>query len=312
MLTDLSIAYLFLGGTGGGALAVCGLLSLLAPRSAVSARRLAPNGRTVTLVMLVPKSYRLLIGGGFGAASACLFVGSLALLADLGRPALATMLFTAPQPTLLNFGSYALVAGMAASLLLACAWGISSARWRFALVRALGVAGIVCGLSIALYTGLLLGGLSAVPLWSSAWLPALFVLSSLSCGLALLAIHACMTEVLDAFSTTLHRLLVCDASVIVLEALAAAGLLAGAFLSEYDVARQGAESLVAGSGAAAFLGGFVLCGVIAPLALDAGGMLVRANRQARVMATGAFVLLGGFALRYALVMAGAHPFLGAL
>ncbi|WP_421572145.1 polysulfide reductase NrfD [Slackia exigua] len=312
MLTDLSIAYLFLGGTGGGALVACSLLSLLTPRSAVSARRLAPNGRTVTLVMLVPQSYRLLLGGGFGIALACLFIGSLALLTDLGRPVLATMLFVSHRLTLLNFGTYALAAGTLMALLLACAWGVSSALWRFRFVRALGVVGIVCGLSIALYTGLLLGSLAAVPLWSSIWLPVLFVLSSLSCGLALLVIYACMTEVFDVFATTLHRLLVSDAVVIMFEALAAAALLACAFLSEYDVARQGAKSLVGGPDAAVFIGGFVLCGVVVPLVLDAGSMLVQGNRQARIIVTGAFVLVGGFALRYSLVMAGAHPFLGAL
>ena len=79
----------------------------------------------------------------------------------------------------------------ALAVLAGLAWAGLARRWRFAAVRVLQAALALAALAVMLYTGLLLQSLNAVPLWATPWLPALFVLSSLSCGMALV-LAACV------------------------------------------------------------------------------------------------------------------------
>lgn len=303
MLSDLVVCYLFLGGAGAGALLVLCALGLLSTRAAALAR----GGR-----LRATSAYRRLLAPGFASAFALLAAGAVCLAVDLGSFDGALLLFVRPRATHLTVGAWALAAGLLLSALSCAAW--SSARgWRLAVVRALGVLGAVDALVAMAYTGLLLGGVGAVPLWASPWLPALFVVSALSCGVACVIGAAHLAGAARLFPGVLRALAAVDAVAIVAEAAAAWGLVAFAAAggsmggASQEAAVASAEVLVAGPDAWLFWGGFALAGLVVPFALDL--VLARARRPLphAALAAAACVLAGGFAMRWCVVAAGAHP-----
>ena len=133
----------------------------------------------------------------------------------------------------------------------------------------------------------------------------------LSCALAVICFSA-------AFEPWLRGLVRADVAVILLEAACAAGFVITALsidpaLSAAPAAKASAMRLLAGDLAFAWWGGLVLAGMVAPLVIELL-MLRRARAlapyslQALLPALCAFV--GGFSLRYCVVMAGMHPALG--
>ena len=155
------------------------------------------------------------------------------------------------------------------------------------------------GLALGTYTGLLLGTLVARPLWNSALLGPLFLVSGISTAAALL--------LLTPMSHDEHRTLTRWDVVAISTEL---GLLALLLL---DLAGGGAASSSAG---ALLLGGpwtpwfwslVVVGGLAVPLLLDT----VELRRRLPATLFSPFlVLLGGFALRWVLVAAGQESSLG--
>ena len=80
----------------------------------------------------------------------------------------------------------------------------------------LAVVGIVLGLCVAVYTGILLMSVPGVPLWNTLLLPCLFTVSALDTGAALVEIVAVAPK-RAVLSNKTHRLL--EASVVVLVVL---------------------------------------------------------------------------------------------
>ena len=182
MFSVLAVGYLFLGGAGAGAIAVASILDLAwvkAPfghASRIGIGEATPLERTVAVGMLA----------GFGA----LALGMLFLLFDLGRIDRVTSLLLRPSLSFLTVGTYTL-AGLAAcaALLVAVRFAYLPSVPRGA-VRAVEAAAAVVAVVVMLYTGLLLQNTGAVALWSSPLVPVLFLLSSLSCGIATLLLAA--------------------------------------------------------------------------------------------------------------------------
>lgn len=328
------IGYLFLGGTGAGACAVLSVMTLLVPCETEAEKMLSSSRRSRITVVAPSAPYRRLFAPGFLAALGALAVGCILLVGDLGVTNRAVLLFTSPTPSFLTLGSYALVALMVLALLLAVAWGLPSAHMRWGLVRGLAVAGLVVGVVVATYTGLLLFSVQAVPFWRTPWLPALFVASALSSGIALVVATACFTGAFPIFATVMGGLARTDAIVVVLELACAVAFMASAFVNSYDVARAGANLLVQGSLSTVFWGGFAFLGLALPFVLDiavghmdaSGGTrgfgrvgavgtrgfgCASASGGARALPVALIsacsVLVGSAALRYCIVMAGSHP-----
>ena len=123
MLGELAVGYLFLGGTGAGAIAVASVLDLALVRAPfgtdarVSADEAPPCERVVAFALLA----------GFAA----LALGVLCLLFDLGRIDRALDLFLRPSATYLTVGSFALAALVACGAFLALVRqsGMSSAQF---------------------------------------------------------------------------------------------------------------------------------------------------------------------------------------
>ena len=308
VLGELAVGYLFLGGTGAGAIAVASVLDLALVRAPfgtdarVSADEAPPCERVVAFALLA----------GFAA----LALGVLCLLFDLGRIDRALDLFLRPSPTYLTVGSFALAA------LVACGAFLALVRFAYlpfaprAAVAAVEAVAVAVGLVVVVYTGLLLQGLGAVALWRSPLIPALFALSSLSCGIAVVLAAAFFADPDGAADRVVRPLVRADAAVIVLEAVAAALFAGLALASDHPGAAASAAQLVSGSGALAWWGGFVACGLAAPLAVElAFAARVRARAQERAQqpalraalaVAAVLVLVGGLSMRGAIVDAGMH------
>lgn len=306
MLSDLIVCYLFLGGAGAGMCLVLSVMGLLVPAACLPGAPLRAHRAAV--------AYRRLFAPGYALSLALLALGMVCLLADVGSVDRVLLLFARPSLSFVAVGAWALAACALLVTLLALAW--QGFGLRGVAVRVAGVVAVLVALVCAAYTGLLLQSLSAVPLWASPWLPVLFVLSALSCGLAGVLGVAQLAGASGEFTATMRGLSAADGIVVVAEAVAAAVFVflvsAGSEVVENGTTAAAAQSiaaLVSGGRAWLFWGGFVLVGLAVPLVLDV--LLARANRPfpGLSLVAAASVLAGGFALRWCIVQAGMHPML---
>ncbi len=186
---------------------------------------------------------------------------------------------------------------------------------------ALGMANIVLGVGLGIYTGILLDTLVARPLWNSAILAPLFLASGLSAGAATLHLASAALQgrpaatglVGGAFASllqplgpahppaaTAQGLVRADQLFLVAEALFIALLLINLHTSSASHAAA-AQLLMQGRYALPFWLGVVGLGVLLPLAWQA---LELAHKVAHTVLPALLVLAGGFALRWVMVSAG--------
>lgn len=309
------VGYLFLGGVGGGLCLVGGLAGF---RVLDLAAHLNRNNRPTCLGF--PNAHWGLapvLGTTFGAAVLALVAGALLLLADASNyPALPGLLFP-PKLSLLSFGTWSLILGGALAFALFVVWRGNASLKHPGLLRLAHVAAAIIGLTIALYTGLFLASMRAVPLWNTPLIPALFVLSSTSCGLVLFAVFA-KTLGTAAFAERLVRQIIFfDLIVVVIELALALALVLLALLAPREgsmaIEAQSAQLLAFGPEAWLWWGVFMGAGIGGTLVLDV--LLLRANgltagRLWGTLAPAACVLCGALAMRYGIVEAGIHPVLG--
>ncbi len=179
MFDSLVIGYLFLGGAGGGALVVLGAFE--------GAR---------TLGLRRPELPDELFARAWPVCAVALATGIVCIAADLGRPDRLLGLVASPRPTPLAVGAYALVAGLlcAAAFSALALFDGAASRVPRGVRLALAAASLAAGGVTAAYTGVLLQGLASVLFWQTPLLPAAFVLSSLSCGVAVVFLAAAFVE----------------------------------------------------------------------------------------------------------------------
>lgn len=327
MLSIMVVCYLFLGGTGAGACFVLAALGLLTPRDRIFRTVLSSAGKGKRTVFSAAPVYRQLFAPAYVVALGALVLGVVFLFFDLEHADRILLLLFSPTLTYIVVGTYAITLCGLISGALAVMW-LTGVRWRRGIVRTLQVLSLITSLVTMVYTGLLLGGLQAVPFWKTWWLPVVFTLSALSCGTATVVGAAHLTGAAKAFSQVMVRLAKADAIVVVLEALAVVGLVAvtldglgvEALLSATPPAMEGAlgtptahaallsaRELVAGQHAWVFWGGVVGAGFVIPLVLDMIAIPRRGNPPALALALAVSALTGGFALRWCIVEAGLHP-----
>lgn len=170
--------------------------------------------------------------------------------------------------------------------------------------KALDVVGAVLAVCVAAYTGVLLGDAGvAFPLWNMAVLPILFIVSAASTGIAVTLL---ITRLVAADETAALPWLGKAGLVLpVLELALVIVLLAVAGMAGGSAGAAGAASvanLVSGPYAVAFWLGFVVIGLAVPFVLEF--MSHRGSQsKALPMAGEACVLVGGFMLRYLVIMA---------
>jgi formate-dependent nitrite reductase membrane component NrfD len=338
MLSNLVICYLFLGGAAAAALLAIIVLDLLTPRKAYPNDVLAADGYSLEAggkSYFVAQDQKILLMRACQMVSGVLILSALCLAVDLGKPDRLLHLFTHPTLSYITIGTWALTLSILCSMALAILWSVSQLRLPYWLVRVIEWLGLMAAAATILYTALLLWSIGTGILLGFWLLPVLFVLSSLSTGLALLFLVGSLTDAGRNFVSLMARLARLDAAVILVELVALTALL---LFGRTEVAYSPSiDALVAGEFAGLFWIGVVCCGLIAPLLLDGvmgffanTGSLVSVARHTstvsyvssgansmRVISTmnylpaALMVLVGGFCLRFCLVSVSLSPILSA-
>lgn len=166
-------------------------------------------------------------------------------------------------------------------------------EWAGENVQLLGALNIVLGIALGIYTGVLLGTMAARPLWNSALLGPLFLVSGLSSGAAFMLLFG-LTDRERVFLGRADMGLI--AAELALLALWMIGLATGSGPSQAALA-----SILGGAYTAAFWTMVVALGLLAPLF---GEWLEYKHGAVPGKGTAILVLLGGFALRWIMVFAG--------
>jgi formate-dependent nitrite reductase membrane component NrfD len=226
-----------------------------------------------------------------GYTLALLLIGlcGILLILDLGTPSrflnmLGHFKFWDPM----SIGAWMLgVFGAFAFVSAALAW--FGGEGTAALRRKVSLVGIIFGFFLASYTGVLLSA-TALPFWSEARLMgALFLASGASTGMAAISLLLFLSG--EAAGEGFRKVKRADRYAMIFELIVLAAFLA--------LLGSAAAPLTSGSLAPLFWGGLVAAGLVLPLVLDIAGHRVKAlGGLAAVL-----VLVGGFLLRYVIVMA---------
>lgn len=293
--------YLFLGGMGAGAFIMAAILYLIDQKR---------HARIVCI--------------SSWASAASLGIGLLLLLSELIQPARGLMMWQSfshftSWMTYGAWGAFAAIVVFGASAVLAVGkvgtWYARTEQRAKRLVnvrKVLAVIGIVLGLFVAVYTGMLLMMAPGIPLWNTRLLPCLFAVSGIDTGVALVGIVAVLLAKKDPLAHRARMLM----EGIVVGLVVAEGAVLGIFFASMlgdggsataATAAQSAELLVTGVLAPYFWGLVVACGLVLPLAAALIGLAMRSKRLNSVMALGAVgALAGGCALRFLVLAAGLH------
>ena len=288
MFGMLIVCYLFLGGCGAGLLFVSSIASVA---FYASGRRTAFS----TLVFANAKNRCTLMG------LALLIISALCLVGDLGRPERIIYLVLQPRWSVITFGAYAL-----ASLIFVCGAQAVLAVFDFSWVkgtlkRGLEIACAVLSLPVMVYTGVFLQSLDAVVLWATPLLPVLFTLSALSTGLAAFFVALSLADRIDGIECIVARLHLVHGAVLVVELMILAGFLTVAS-SNPDAAVS--AGLLRDDLFWWLCVGVVGAGLVVPLAGEV--LQIVRPRWGGLPLGDILCLVGGFALRYCIVNAGAH------
>ncbi len=165
--------------------------------------------------------------------------------------------------------------------------------WAEENVRLLGGLNIVMGAALGIYTGVLLGTMAARPLWNSALLGPLFLVSGLSTGAAFMLLFGLSDRERVFFGRADMALIAAELAILALWMI---GLATGGSPSQGAVAM-----LFGGPYTTAFWTLVVALGLLAPLF---GEWMELKHGAVPGKGTAVLVLLGGFALRWILVFAG--------
>lgn len=160
-------------------------------------------------------------------------------------------------------------------------------------VRGVGVLNVAFGILLGIYTGILLSSLGARPLWNSALLGPLFLLSGLSSAAAFVHLMARDPEERELFVKADNVFLGTELVVLVLFFLGLA--------SSTQVHLEAARLLLGGPYTAVFWVFVVGLGIVLPLIVQPLAVRHRIRHTAVVPV---LVIAGGLALRFVLVYAG--------
>jgi len=161
--------------------------------------------------------------------------------------------------------------------------------------KALGMASILLGVGLGIYTGILLSSLGARPLWASAALGPLFLVSGLSTG-------AAFAHMIARNAGEQSLLLRADNVFLAVELALIALFLIGLSTST-EVHAQAAGLLLGGPYTAPFWVLVVGMGIVLPLTIQ---LLMSSHRIGHTIVAPLLVMAGGLALRFVIVSAGQY------
>ncbi len=295
------ILYLFLAGLGAGAVTVSG--SVLLRKGGFGSSRFAV-ARSGALIGPLP-----------------VMLGTFLIVFELGQPFRALNLFKLINLSPMNIGSWLLGAFIILSLLYALTFLPPSAGPGDRLKKVRRALAWICvpsGISVAIYTGIMLGAMPSRPFWNSPILAGLFLLSALSTGVASIILVGVFFRrnhndpaVRADYHNSSYLLTASDALLIAGELLIIFLFLMFAQLTIGDVKYAVAVILPGGDLAPAFWSLVIVIGLVIPLVIEIILIVPKLlygrsfiSIPAVEVAVPAAIILGGFALRYIVVVAG--------
>ncbi len=245
-----------------------------------------------------PSVGHIRVAGALCIASFCIIAGSLSLLATFSNPFIVWKVLLNPFNSITSFGATVVVIFAVLSVL-ATAVALLKVRlphWIFITLMTLGV---LSAISTMLYAGFLLIMIISVDFWSTLLIPLLFIVSSLTCGLAAsLFVETIYLGIKTAgFSFRWNALLglsLAEAIVLAILIFERAGY--------SPTALESVQMLLSGAEAWPFWLGVVSLGIGLPLVTHL--LLPRLPLEALVLVSTAGTLIGGFFIRYCIVNAG--------
>ncbi|WP_165247384.1 NrfD/PsrC family molybdoenzyme membrane anchor subunit [Adlercreutzia sp. ZJ141] len=298
MFGELVTWYLFFGGLAGGSCLVCLGVRWYIDVASSSGEEEKNHSELVLWqwVRLHRRTYKAMLIIVLLAA----IMGCICLLGDLTRPQQAHLLFIQPTLSVLNLGAIVLVTFIicVTALLLFVLMPVHVGR------KASRVTEIFAGalaIIVVVYTGIYLNGMWTVAPWSSPFLIALFLFSSLSTGAAALLVvvglsgFSCLSV-----AKPIECLLRADVVCIVCEgvALGAMWLQLGG-LDELTLFKQ----LFIDGAPLQFWVGFVTCGLLVPLVMEVAFTCRKQTGNWFLTVLGVLILVGGFFLRFCVMNA---------
>lgn len=281
MFGNLVIGYLFLGGAGAGLLFLLCCLEWSGESSGVRDTGILPEEffRRAWIVCVV-----------------IIVFAALLLIADLGRSDRMMLLILYPTLTPLMVGTMALIVAFVVSAVCALRC-LLHVRWPRLLSRGIYAAGLATGLVLMTYTGILLAGMPSVLAWNTLFVPILFVLSSLSCGCALVVLVGAIVDVRQPYILMLKRVGTTDSLIILVEALCMTGYIIWCLSG--SATNQTGLALVQGNLAPWFWCTVVLMGMVLPCILER--FTLCSDYRIQLIWVASSVLLGGLMLRWCIV-----------
>ncbi len=254
-------------------------------------------------------------------------VGSLLLIYELGSFQAGHLfrflnLYLVINLSPMSIGTWLLTGFIGLSVVYAYTF-VRNAPWlpderRYRLRKAMSWIVIPVGIAVAVYTGVLLGAMPARPFWNSPILAMLFLISSLSTGVAgILLLRALFgprgrpAEVRAQHEYTAYLLTTADTVLIGFELLVVFLFVMFAFLTVGDVKYAVTDTILGGGLTALFWLGFVIVGLLVPALVELKYVIPKLLYQRDYtvprgveIAVSVLVLIGGFLLRYIVVVAG--------
>jgi len=222
--------------------------------------------------------------------------GTLFLLLDLGQPFRAVLAILRPHSSMISVGTLILSLFMAVTF-----WQAYLAFSGRSQQRIWDYAGVTLATGTAVYTGLLLGVVKAIPFWNNPLLPILFLLSALSSGLGIIFICTGRTSWIDGkASELLSSLFRFDVGLVITEAVFISFWLLVALNGSF-ASSASAKILLNGFFAFPFWVFIVGLGVVTPLMLKLSNQIATSFGP---VLCGICLLTGALALRYGVVVAG--------
>ncbi|MEE9532926.1 MAG: NrfD/PsrC family molybdoenzyme membrane anchor subunit [Acidimicrobiia bacterium] len=276
-------------------------------------------------------------GGGFGGGHFTLarygaligpipvIVGTGFIVLELGRPFRALNLFKVINLSPMSVGSWLLLLFIFLSIFYALAFlptfmpQFERLSNRLDPVRkALAWVNVPLGISVAVYTGILLGAMPSRPLWNSPILALLFMISALSTGVATIILVRTIfhrkgsdSAVEQQFHDSAYLLTATDVMLIGFELMVIFLFVMFAHLTIGNVKYAVSVILPGGEMALIFWVGVVLVGLLMPALVELVYVVPKllyhrdyaAPKGVEIVVSTA-VLIGGFMLRYVIVIAG--------
>lgn len=276
MFSSYIVWYLFLAGVGSGSFIVAALCVLYDFRA-----------QTLASQKLVVQSQN-----GFLIAVGCIIFASFFLFLDLGNPERAWQILLTPFNSIVATGAWCVILLAIVSCVVALCGFLQHVFSRVTLTVLMCVGILLAGCTMT-YTGLLLSSMPSIDFWYTWLLVVLFIVSSLSTGLAAVL---CSSAILPSDARVLDRSLWRFAGA--LGCLEIAVLVAFLF-DRYHATQTAQDSctlLFSGEYALCFWLGTVIFGLLVPL-------LLRIPSQKNppaflVLLASVGVLVGGLCLRY--------------